>query len=472
MRISPIPFAAIATLFTVAACSGSRSYTWSDHTQSHQPVSTTGMTVLVVADDDALQAEVAGTEHRLTWTLNDMLPAGTSRDGFVVKLADKETISVALRGDETMATAAPIDPTAPEPWVRLSRGLGTLNIWHASNGANASSGLISLEFEPTAIATIRNAGWEPRGLDALRLILTETSADELVSFRRVDNDLSLRLACELTRHNADISQYGAFVKVTEFDDLEVTRLLRYGVSLGTTVKWFELGNHASVDDLIYCQQRNIGPDLAVDWRNVDAPLNFEEMYWAKQRGLRPEHHRAWLAVDNKLDLEELYWVRQRSITPELYREWADAGNALGLEQLVWARQHGLTAATWKQWSEAGKDLPLERLYWARTHGLSAKISRAWTDIGQDLGLEDLTQARMHGIKASTASEWRDLGYSLTIAELSNVRLHGVSPDFARRFLSPKFQLPTIDELRRYQLHGSKPADVNRLRKPFAPSGSR
>jgi hypothetical protein len=465
MRIRPIPVATIAALLTIAACSGSRHYNWTNHS------STAGMTVLVVADDDELQAEVVDNDHRLTWTFNDQFPAGTKEGGFLVVIGDEKTISVVFDDDETMSSLAPVNRGSQGPWVRLSRAIGTLTVWHANESVTPSSGRIDLELEPSAIAAIRSAGWAPTGRDALRLMLTNATADELLSYRRVDADLSLGLAWELTRHNTNANQYGAFVDLTEFDDLEVTKLLHHGVSLITTVKWYELGNQASVDELIYCQQRDIGPDLAIAWRNVDAPLSFEQMYWTKQRGVRPELHRAWVEADHELNLEALYWVLQRNLTPNQFREWADVGKLLNLEQLYWSRQRNLKASSWEQWRAVGKTLTLEQLYWAQTRGLKAMTSRAWSDIGQDLSLEELVQAQSYGIKASVAGEWRSLGYTPTIAQLSDLRSYGVSPDFAQRFLSPKFELPTFKELKHYRSYGKKPANVNKLRKPARDSGS-
>lgn len=478
--------AATAAILAFAACSGQRSHTWiRGNIYSDQ------MAALSIGDKEALARVVTGSEHKLSWTLLPGHPVTTARHGFLASLPDESMVAVDNRGSDHSDEA--INVPHSEPWVRVARGLGTLTVWARTEVGDPIAGTIDLAFAPDAIATLRDAGWQPTGRDAFRLLTTETTADELVAYRRSDSDLGLELACELASHDTDASDYASFASATEFDDLEVIKLLRYGVSLETTVAWYELGRQASVDELVYCRQHGVKPEHLQGWRAVDNELSFEQMSWARQRGVKPEHHRAWVEANHELDLENLYWVRQRRVTaaqyaswdsagyrlepeqlywvkqrrvtPADYEAWATAGNTLDHEQLYWARQRGLKPQTWQQWLDAGKELTLDQLYWAKARGLKPSLGKQWREAGHDLDLEQLAMARAYGVDPQVAAAWRKIGYDPTIDELKDLRRFGIQPDYAERFLSPKYEAPTLEQLQEYRRHGKKPADVNHLRKP-------
>jgi hypothetical protein len=450
---------ALGAIATMTACSVSQPQEQtSDFVDARSPAT------LIIGGEFEANQEVAGDRHQLRWMATGDCLLMASGHEVVLRLPDDSTILVQLNEHEHLTP----DPTQPlvtsAPLLQLQRGLGNVTIWHAGHDAKQPSAkLVDLLFYPEARQAIRGAGWQVTGLEALRLLLLDVAADDLLAYHKVDDNVTLRLATALAQHRIPVADYDAFGTATNFDDLEVIGLLDRGIDLAFAAAWYEHGNELSAEELAYSHVRSLTPELMESWHAVGLSPSLEKLYWAQVRSIQPELHAAWQAAGHPLSMELLYWVQVRNIKPSHYQAWARAGLPLDHEQLYWARTRNLEASTWQRWSAAGKPLTLERLYWARVRGLTPEAYVAWRAIGYDLPLEELQETRVHGIDARIAAAWHTLGFRWSLEELKTLQQNGITPSFGGRYVDPAFENPTVRELKHYRLHSLKPEDVKQQR---------
>jgi len=473
-----------------AACSNTRTLTF----VNGMPVPPFDRPIVQVSEDASLDAPVSGYELTFAWQAMADFPLEANSTGLMLRLADGTTLPLNLRQPEELLAPFPSDSSQSlGQLLHIERSIGTCTMRIDRQARDATSnGTFQLSFNKSAIDDLRQSGWQPTGRQCLRLLVNDTSADAVLAYRRVDPEVSLNLAMHLVRYEVASDQYRTFAAVTDFDDDEVIKLLHNSVDLQVPIDWHAIGRDLTATQIIYCKHRDIAPNLArawqdaktdltieqiywakvrdvtpaehTAWQQAGSPLSLKNLYWAKVRDVTPANHTAWQLAGNPLSLENLYWVAVRDVQPITYSQWHDAGFELDHEQLYWAQVRDLRAATWRAWQQAGKPLKLAELYEANNYGLDPKECQAWRDLGQELSLSDLRTAKNYGVRATVAGAWRELGFRWSIADLTQLRNYSISPQFAARFVDPRFENPTLKELIRYHQMDLEAEEVNKLRK--------
>lgn len=124
------------------------------------------------------------------------------------------------------------------------------------------------------------------------------------------------------------------------------------------------------------------------------------------------------------------------------------------EQLIQLRDQGVTATYISRIRDLGyENVTIDEIVRMIDHDVSARFARMMHELGyDDLGVEDLIRLRDHDVTAHFTSNLHDLGYSeVSAEELIRLKDVGVSINTVKKLLAAREELPSVEEIIRYQI---------------------